>query len=139
MTAYAARSDLEARYGANQLSQRLDRDGDGAEDTGVLASAIASASALADSYLGQRYAVPLQAPIDPAVAEAVSTMAWKFLWGGDATEQIADDFARAERFLARVGKGEANINHALVSSFAMGAPQIAAPDPVFSRETLKDF
>lgn len=139
MADYATRTDLEARYGANQLSQRLDRDGDGVEDTGVLASAITSASALVDSYVGQRYATPLQAPIDPAVAEAVATLAWKLLWGGDATEQIADDFARAERFLARVGKGDANINHTPASGGATGAPQIAAPTPVFTRDAMKDF
>ncbi|MBF0168792.1 MAG: DUF1320 domain-containing protein [Alphaproteobacteria bacterium] len=140
MTAYATQTDLEARYGTDRVLQRLDRDGDGVADAGVLDKAIASASATVDSYIGSRYATPLQAPLDPAITEAVATMAWYLLWGSDATDPMQKDYSRVLKFLRDVSDGRAKIAHAELSgSSASASPQIVAPTPIFSRETLKDF
>ena len=61
---YATQTDMETRFGVDELIQRTSRTG-AAIDTDVLGRALADADAEIDSYLASRYALPL--PSTPAV------------------------------------------------------------------------
>lgn len=56
---YASQQDISDRYGADRLLLLADRDGDGIVDINVVADALADARATTDSYLHERYALPL--------------------------------------------------------------------------------
>ena len=59
---YCTYEDIEARIGAEDLAALADYDGDGVADTTAVARAISSAASLVDSYLGVRFAVPVELP-----------------------------------------------------------------------------
>ncbi len=56
---YIAQSDIEEAIGSDRLLLLADRDGDGTADPDVVAAKIADAAATTDSYLHERYALPL--------------------------------------------------------------------------------
>jgi len=55
---YATPSDITTAYGPDALFA-ADRDGDGAADAGIVEAALADASAEIDSFLANRYSLPL--------------------------------------------------------------------------------
>src|SRR5574341_2268782 len=59
---YANSQDISDRYGQGVLDA-IDRDGNGLPDLAAVDRALADASALMDTYLSQRYALPL--PLAP--------------------------------------------------------------------------
>lgn len=56
---YAQQSDITAMYGAAQLLLVSDRDNDGVSDAGVADTALTNASAEIDTYLSNKYTLPL--------------------------------------------------------------------------------
>ena len=71
---YATQAHMVARFGELELIQLTDRDGLGVIGTAVLATALADATAYADSYLGRVYALPLRGCAQPAVDGVVDYM-----------------------------------------------------------------
>lgn len=57
--AYAAQTDIVARYGANILSTIADPDGTGTVQVPLIAQALGDASEVIDSHLQERYLLPL--------------------------------------------------------------------------------
>ena len=70
---YCTQTDIENRIGPDDLVALADYDGDDAADAAVVAQAIASAAALIDSYLGVRYALPVE--VDGSTPDAIGTAA----------------------------------------------------------------
>lgn len=56
---YAQQSDITAMYGSSQLLMVSDRDNDGVSDAGVADTALVNASAEIDTYLSNKYTLPL--------------------------------------------------------------------------------
>lgn len=56
---YLSYADLVIAFGENEIVGLADRDGDGDPDSGVIADAIAFADTHIDSYLREKYTVPL--------------------------------------------------------------------------------
>jgi phage gp36-like protein len=56
---YATQQNIADRYGNDRLLLLADRDGDGIVDTNIVNDALADARATTDSYLHERYQLPL--------------------------------------------------------------------------------
>lgn len=136
---YLSLSDLISAHSEQALIDLTDRTDPpaGLIDTGVVAAAIAGAAAEVDSYLGQRYAVPLADPAPASVADAALTIAWYRLH----TDRAADKDLRiryedAVRWLRDVSAGRASLPGVAISSTApeVGLAYVApAPPRVFGR------
>jgi phage gp36-like protein len=66
--AYISDSDIENRLGTETLLHLTDNDGDGVADPAVLADARLAAEGEVNSYLAQRYQVPVDASQDAELA-----------------------------------------------------------------------
>lgn len=64
MPLYVSKRDLIDRYGDETVAMLADRDGDADEDVDPVARAIADAEAEINSYIGNRYDLPLPGVID---------------------------------------------------------------------------
>jgi len=61
VTDYATAADLDTYFGNAEVLIAADRDGSGAEDTGVVAGALLAATEEIDTFLAVRYDLPLAA------------------------------------------------------------------------------
>lgn len=136
---YISLSDLLSAHSEQALIDLTDRADPptGQIDSGVVAAAIAGAAAEVDSYIGQRYTVPLTDPAPAAVADAALTIAWYRLH----TDRAADKDLRiryedAVRWLRDVSAGRASLPGIATSNSApaVGLVYMApAPPRVFGR------
>lgn len=121
---YLTLPDLLAAHSDQALIDLTDRADPptGQIDTAVVDAAIAGAAAEVDSYLGQRYTVPLADPAPAAVADAALTIAWYRLH----TDRAADKDLRiryedAVRWLRDVSAGRASLPGVATSGTAPAA------------------
>jgi phage gp36-like protein len=83
--AYCAKSDLVERFGESELKELTDETLATRVSDAEVASACDEASSEIDTYLGQRYTLPLS--VIPAIVKKwASDMARFFLWGDRAGE-----------------------------------------------------
>ncbi|TRL38032.1 gp436 family protein [Rhizobium straminoryzae] len=94
MAAYATLADLLARAGEDEILQVADRDGDGAADQDVIASAIAAAESEINGYIGARYRLPLSTIPDLVTTWAVSIARYHLHRDG-APEHVVRDWKSA--------------------------------------------
>ena len=115
-----------------------------------VAAKLADANAEVDSYVGQRYALPLPAVPDVLAAKATDLAVYKlFLRRGlrpnTADEAVAMAYKDAVSWLKDVALGRASLPVPAAGEGSAGtvrpggAASVTAADRVFSRETLKDF
>jgi phage gp36-like protein len=125
---YATLSDLQEAFGEAEAIRLTAPEGelDGPVVEAKVTRALAEASDLVDSYLARRYAVPLAAPVAPAIVRATLVLARFDLAHGDQrepTEQMR--LARKETiaWLERLAGGEAVLpgNPALAGASGAGA------------------
>jgi phage gp36-like protein len=105
---YAAQADLEARFGADELTQLTDRVGAGVPDAGIVARALADADAEIDGYLASRYALPL-ATVPPVLARIACDIARYRLWEDRASEEVRLRYEDARRTLESIAKGQVSL------------------------------
>ena len=137
---YATLQNLTDRFGEDEILRLSDRDRSGDIDATVVAGKLADADAEIDGYLAGRYTLPL-----PVVPEALRRIACDIaryhLYDDRATEQVAKRYDDAIRFLKMVSKGDVQLgvdtggNSPVVSA----APEFYSAEPVFDRNTLRDF
>lgn len=96
---YATRTDLEARYGTEELTQRESMLAAGSVDR-----ALADADAAIDGYCGGRYTVPL-APVPPSIPRIACAIARYDLLGDSVTERARNDYSDAIAYLRDVQAG----------------------------------
>lgn len=96
---YATRTDLEERYGADEMTQR-----ESVLPAGAVARALADADAEIDSYVSSGYGVPLSpAPTNiPRIAAAIARYR---LLGEAASEMARKDYEDARAWLRDVAAG----------------------------------
>jgi phage gp36-like protein len=111
---YATRTDLEERYGADELAQR-----ESVLPAGAVDRALADADVEIDSYLATRYSVPMS-PVPGNVTRIAAAIARYRLLGDSVTELARKDYEDARAWLKDVAAGRVQIN---------GATPLAAAAP----------
>lgn len=102
---YAQEHDLDAAFGATEISQLSDRDGNGTRDSGVIAVALGKADALIDSKLAARFALPLASPYPPRLVDVACDLARHELYIGPPPEHVQVRYALALKQLDAVRDG----------------------------------
>lgn len=141
---YAVQSDIVDRFGEELLYQIADRDRDQQLETAAIELALADASAEVDTYLSQRYTVPLDPTPRVVVRLAVDIAVYRLAQKAQAyTEEIRQRYEDAIELLVRMAKGTAGLGEAAEETGAGGeikGGQILPtdnPERVFSRKTMK--
>jgi phage gp36-like protein len=136
---YATIQDISDRYGQGVLAA-VDRDGDSQADTGALDKALADASALIDSYLSQRYTLPL--PVVPEIVKrtCVDLALYQVVRGGT---QAAEDYRLrnedAISWLRNIATGMAALDLPAPQQASGNQVRFTGQERQFTRDTLKGF
>lgn len=101
---YCAKTDLDERFGVQEIAQLSDKDGDNVEDPGVIDQAIADATNTIDGYVATRYSVPLT-PIPEAIKTAACHLARFFLYTHSPPDHVVDRRNETVRWLRDVANG----------------------------------
>jgi len=102
---YITLSDMETRFGADELVKLADHNADGIPDSGVIAAAIKDAEALIDSRLAPRYVTPLAPP--PAVIVRLACAVARYcLYDDKPTERVEAEYQAALAALEKMASGE---------------------------------
>jgi|GEM_PF-178328 len=134
MMAYATLDDLLRIGSPARLIDLTDRavPRTGGIDESITALALADASALADSYLAGRYALPLN-PVPEALRRQVAMIAYHSLHMDEAPEFVVENFRLALAWLDKVAAGRVVLSAAGVTPVAPGAggTRVTAREPQF--------
>jgi phage gp36-like protein len=141
---YATQADLVTRYGEREILQATDKANPpaGAIDAATVAGALADADALVDSYLGNRYAVPL-ATTPARVVDLACVIARYRLHEARATDRMRRDYEDAIAFLRDVAAGRAMLpgvsepTVATEDGLATAAAVVRAPEVWFTADVLE--
>ncbi len=135
---YVDEAAMVERFGERELIQLTDRSGAG--DTivaDVLDRAIADAQAEIDAYLrGGGYDVPLD-PVPVVISRVAADIARYHLYDDQATEEVSKRYKDQIKFLERVASGTVQLG--AKPGDGAGAPEVRAPERVFTRDELRDF
>lgn len=134
---YASRTDMEARFGQNEVVMLTDRSHSGDVDDAVLQQALADAAAEIDGYLAGRYSLPFAAA--PKVLTGYACDIARYRLCGSAamvTDDIRDRYRDAVRFLEHVGAGKISLGGmptGEVATTSDNSVQMVTGGTVFSR------
>ncbi len=134
---YAARSDLEARFGADEVARLADT-GEGV-GAARLDAALADAAAAIDATLGETYAPPLPDGPYPLLVGVACDLARERLYDDKAPEAVTSRADHARTALAEIAAGKATLIDAAgntVPRTGTGA-RAAGPAPVMTPENLQ--
>lgn len=140
--AYATLQDAIDLYGEDYVLVSVDRDVNGAVDDDAVTAAFANASSKADSYLSERYSVPVT-PVPDALVECVVDLAIYRLSSGPGAGLTDEKAKRADAALAwlkDIAKGLANlaVDTDTDDAAALDEPQTSYSERLFTRTTLRD-
>ncbi len=138
---YATLQDLNTRFGAQEIINLADKDGDGIPDAGVVDAAIADADETIDSYIGNRVQLPL-ATTPPLINRLCCNIARYELYADAAPDIVTARYNAAIALLKSISSGAATLGlDAADEPPAADSPQVAANAParVFTTDSLKDF
>lgn len=137
---YITRDDIINSIGESDFVLLADRDNDGVADTAVVDRAIAAAESEVSSYVGQRYALPLEETppilIDVTVAMAVYRLADT---PDIMTEHRRQKYEDARGWLTKLAQGTVRLDVPLAEtpSTVHGGVFKRGPAKIFTREGLK--
>lgn len=132
---YATQADLEARFGAEEVLQLADRNGDGVIDAGVIDQALADADAEIDGHLGSRYQLPMAA-VPQIIKVYACDIARYRLYANAATEEVRNRYLDALKYLRLAAEGKVMIgpsSNGAAPIEAAGA-EMVSDGRVFGRE-----
>lgn len=137
---YATQQDLEDRFGSAELLAIADRDNSGQVDAAVITLALEDADAKIDTYLAKRYTLPL-AETPRVITSTAADIARFRLYAANPPDDVRAAFDQAMRYLKDLSSGAAELETpAGAAHTPAGKPvQTAAPDRIFTSDTLKDF
>ncbi|WP_418646556.1 gp436 family protein [Thauera butanivorans] len=138
---YATQQAMVDTFGQAQIVQVTSRGGTDI-DTAVLARAFEDADQLIDSYLAERYALPLAGRAFP-VRQACD-IAMYYLLGTRVTESAQTRYEQALGFLRDVARGVASLPSDGTDAPAQDKQdgdlvQSVSSPPVFSADALRDY
>lgn len=139
---YATQQDLEDRFGTEELIELTDRADPplGAIDATVVGRALADADAVIDGYVGARYDLPLAST--PALLTNLAADIARFkLYDEAPPEAVENRHKNAIALLRDISAGRAKLDIAGSEPAASdaGAPEVSAPDRIFTRDTMGGF
>ena len=134
---YAARADLAARFGADELDDLAPVDQAGASGAD---EALADATAEIDSVLARAYDLPLGAGPWPALVDAACAIARLGLFDDGAPKRVRREAEAARGAVAAIALGERE----LVDAAGAVAPRrtrasFDGENPFFRRSSLRDL
>ncbi len=139
---YATQQNLIDRYGAQELQRLTDRATPRANaiDDTVVAGALASAEAAANSYLAVRMTTPVD-PVPLALTDAVCDIARYKLFTSVPPQEVKDRNDAAVKWLAQVGAGTAALGDqgAPTKAPSPGAPKFSGAERRFTPRSMRDF
>lgn len=137
---YASQSDLEERFGAQEILELSDRANTGSIVVAVVARALADADAEINGYLSARYTLPLGST-PPVLVRLAADMARYYLYDDRVTDQVKARYDAAVKLLKAISAGTATLGPEADSSEVptTGGVQIEANERVFSQDTLSDY
>ncbi len=113
--AYCSQSDLEARFGVQEVADLLDLNNDSSADSGRLASAQSDADALIDGYISGRYDTPLSTVPNVIVNIACNLVRFT-LSANNVPEEVQKRYDESIRILKDIAAGKFNLPVDEVSS-----------------------
>jgi phage gp36-like protein len=138
--AYATEANLTARFGAEEVGNVADRDGDGSNDTDAVTNALADASNLIDSFIGERYDLPLSSPPD-ILEHCCSDIAMYYL--GDAADRYDEErktrFNRWYSWLGKIAAGKVSLTTPELASNSEAVLTNYPNDRIFTRTYMRRF
>lgn len=139
---YCSQVQLEARYGTALLTEISDRAdvATGTIDAGLIARAIADATALIDGYLAGRYALPL-ATVPALVTDLAQRIAIYYAHSNVASEKIGKDYEAALKQLKDIASGLIKLDAGGAEPAGSGASEVRTNEPErpLSASTMKGF
>ncbi|HVJ53455.1 MAG TPA: phage protein Gp36 family protein [Aliidongia sp.] len=142
--AYAALTDLVARFGEKEMILLSDDDNTGTIDEAVVDQVLADVTARIDGYLTDRYSLPL-AQVPPALVPLACDLARYLLSTRNGrtrpTEAIKERYDDALTWLGKVAEGKYGLGLTATEQEIpeTGGPQFVAERRIFTRRTLHDY
>lgn len=135
---YITSAQMILRFGA-EISQLIDRDNSGTEDTGVFAAVEADAAAVIDGYLRTAYTLPF-ATTPPQVVEIAGEIVRYKLWGARAPDEVRRRYEDAINRLRDIAKGLITLDDGTDTLDTAGLPiTYTERDRTFDDDTLAAF
>jgi phage gp36-like protein len=103
--AYCSESDLQARFGNEEIADLLDRDNDSSADTGALTSAQSDCDATIDGYISGRYDTPID-PVPTVIVNLASNIVRYILWGNRVPEEVRKRYEDSIKTLKDIQAGK---------------------------------
>ena len=132
---YAVRTDLEVRYGADEVNDLADG------DDGKVTSALLDASAEVDAALAGIYTLPLPGGTYPYLNSIVCRIARRRLYDEDPPENISNAARSAKADLGAIMKGSRSLaaSDGTVVPRIGGTAKLSGPKQVMTSENLAGF
>lgn len=134
---YVTQSDLESRFGVDELNSVADYDGDGTPDSSTVQAAIDDAEGTIDSYLSEQYETPLST-VPNVVANAAADLAFYQLQ--QARHSVWDSIRERKEnilsWLKDISNGNAGLGSAteLEESAGAGGVEHESDEQLFGRD-----
>ena len=136
---YITEAYLIERYGRETLLQLTDRDDTGVVGQAMLSQAIEDAETQIDSYLAERYRLPLQV-VPGSLKRHAGSMAYYLLFNDAPTETAQKHYDQAMTWLKDIAAGRATLQaEGREAASAAGRPQAQAGEKVFTDQSLEGF
>jgi phage gp36-like protein len=132
---YASKSDLETRFGAEDLIRLTDRLGSGMADSAIITAALTDADTEINGYLAVLYTLPLTTT--PELVKRIACDIARYrLWKDRASEQVRTGYEDAVSLLKRISSGTVKIPVAGISPTGTSDGVTSTRAPVFTAATL---
>jgi phage gp36-like protein len=137
---YASQTDLESRFGAEEILQLSDPAGSGVLDVVVISIALNDAQATVDGYLRAAYSLPLP-NVPHELVRVTCDLARFYLYADRVTEVVQKRRDEAISWLKDVAANRTSLalDIALAAPEKVGGVNFVAGSRVFSAANLKDF
>lgn len=137
--AYATKTDIITIYSQDALYV-ADRDGDGVVDDAAVDRALTSASGEIDSYLGVRYALPIEAELDLLKQFCVDIALYRLALARDVlSEEHRRRYEDTIKHLKEIAKGTASLNLPGPIDPDTGQPESVTPRPIVTAGPPREF
>jgi len=134
---YAARLDIETIYGTDALLMAMDDDG--VVDDAKVTRGLEAATAEIDSYIADRYPLPLSTTPDVLRNMCVDIATYKLSQTADAlTDEIRERYKDAIKWLDKVNTGKISLGLPKAAGHKSAkAVVITGSEKLFTREKLR--
>ncbi len=138
---YATLADLQKRLSDDELLRLTDDQDSGSIDEAIVDAAIETAGLEVDSYLGERFTLPLS-PIPGIVSHLTQDVAVYNLYARNhegPTEHWQKRYENAVALLRRITEGDVTLGAGDPDAGSGYEVQISAADRVFTRDGMKGY